>query len=124
MRRVIEKLTSEPGSWHSMRGEVLEAFESMAADWESRLGPAQLAAGLREVPRPSTALDIASGTGLGADLVAGLFPDAVVVGLDISEGMIRTAAAKPRPHPVRFLVGDATALPFGDGSFELVSILN
>jgi SAM-dependent methyltransferase len=127
MRRVTEKVMSDPGSWRSVRGEVLETFEALAPDWESRLGPAQLtsfAAGLRRVPPPATALDLACGTGLAADLVAGTFPEAVVVGADLSEQMVRTAVAKRHPHPVRFLVGDATALPFTDDVFGLISILN
>ena len=127
MRRVTEKLTSDPGSWGSVRGEVLETFDALAAEWESRLGPAlltSLAAGLRHVPSPAIALDLACGTGLAADLIAGTFPDAIVVGVDLSEQMVRTALAKRRPHIVRFLVGDASALPFADDGFGLISILN
>ncbi len=127
MRRVTEKVMRDPGSWGSVRGEVLETFEAIAADWENRLSPTvltSLAAGLRRVPPPATALDLACGTGLAADLVAGTFPDAVVVGVDLSEQMVRTAVAKRRPHTVRFLVGDATALPFVDDAFGLISILN
>jgi SAM-dependent methyltransferase len=127
MRRVTEKVMSDPGSWRSVRGEVLETFEAIAADWESRLSPTvltSLAAGLRRVPPPATALDLACGTGLAADLVAGTFPDAVVVGADLLEQMVRTAVAKRRPHAVRFLVSDATALPFTDDAFGLISILN
>jgi SAM-dependent methyltransferase len=127
MRRVTEKVMSDPGSWRSVRGEVLETFEATSADCETRLSPTvltSLAAGLRRVPPPATALDLACGTGLAADLVAGTFPDAVVVGADLSEQMVRTAVAKRRPHTVRFLVGDATALPFADDAFGLISILN
>ncbi|MDP9301421.1 MAG: hypothetical protein M3P43_11090, partial [Actinomycetota bacterium] len=70
MRRVTEKVMSDPGSWRSVRGEVLETFEAIAADWEKRLSPTvltSLAAGLRRVPPPATALDLACGTGLAAD---------------------------------------------------------
>jgi ubiquinone/menaquinone biosynthesis C-methylase UbiE len=38
--------------------------------------------------------------------------------------MVRAAVAKPRPTAVRFLAGDATALPFPDACFGFITILN
>jgi ubiquinone/menaquinone biosynthesis C-methylase UbiE len=127
MRRVTEAVTKDPGSWGTMKDEVRRTFDDLAGTWEDRLGPTQLtalAAGLRRVPEPFTALDLACGTGLAADLVAGTFPDAFVVGADLSEPMVRAADAKPRPHRVRFVVADASKLPFPDHRFELVTMLN
>ena len=127
MRRVTESVTNDPGSWSSMRDEVRRTFEDLAATWEERLSPTALtalAAGLHHVPKPTTALDLATGTGLAADLVAGTFPDGFVVGADLSEAMVRAGAAKPRPHEVQFTVGDASGLPFPDDAFDLVTILN
>jgi demethylmenaquinone methyltransferase/2-methoxy-6-polyprenyl-1,4-benzoquinol methylase len=127
MRRVTEAVTNDPGSWGTMKDEVRRTFDDLAGAWEDRLGPTQLtalAAGLRYVPEPLAAIDLACGTGLAADLVAGTFPDAFVVGADLSEPMVRAGVAKPRPHEVRFVVGDASGLPFPDQRFELVTMLN
>jgi ubiquinone/menaquinone biosynthesis C-methylase UbiE len=62
------------------------------------------------VPAGARVLDLGCGTGL---LAARLAP-AKVVGLDLTLGML--ALAKPRLVPVQ---GDALALPFRDGSFDL-----
>jgi len=65
-------------------------------------------------------LDLATGTGD----IAYLLHDAgaEVVGLDLTERMIQLAREKratgPRPS---FLTGDMSALPFADGSFDLVT---
>ncbi len=63
-------------------------------------------------------LDVACGTGIvartAADLVA---PDGKVVGLDLNEAML-TVARRVRPD-IEYHQGDATALPFPDGSFDI-----
>lgn len=123
MREVTRRLAREPAAWPSVRPTVGQIFDELAPDWEARLSPdhlTPLAAALRRLPEPRRALDLGCGTGLGADLVAGTFPGASVVGLDLSERMVRAGAAKGRPHPVRFVVGDTSALPFAEGSFDLV----
>lgn len=65
--------------------------------------------------------DIGCGTGIytGELLAAG----ARVVGVDISPEMLAIAAAKNEEYgdAVRFLAGDAAALPFADGSFDMVT---
>jgi SAM-dependent methyltransferase len=50
-----------------------------------------------------------------------LLPDARVAGLDISEYAIENASASIKPF---LQVGNATALPFGDGEFDLVISIN
>ncbi len=63
-------------------------------------------------------LDVACGTGIvartAADLVA---PEGQVVGLDLNEAML-TVARRLRPD-IEFHQGDATTLPFPDGSFDI-----
>ena len=62
---------------------------------------------------PARTLDVAFGTGyLTRDLRG------EVVGLDASEAMVEIA--RERVPGVRFVVGDALSLPFGDGEFERV----
>ncbi|MBI3490593.1 MAG: ubiquinone/menaquinone biosynthesis methyltransferase [Acidobacteria bacterium] len=82
-------------------------------------------------PGPGTrALDLATGTG---DLAfAAAARGARVVGLDITHRMIELAREKEvvargaesptrRPSAVRFIVGDMLALPFPNGSFDMVT---
>jgi SAM-dependent methyltransferase len=64
-------------------------------------------------------LDVACGTGIVARTAAGLVePDGKVVGLDLNEAML-TVARRVCPD-IEFHQGDATALPFPDGSFDVV----
>jgi demethylmenaquinone methyltransferase/2-methoxy-6-polyprenyl-1,4-benzoquinol methylase len=64
-------------------------------------------------------LDLACGTG---DLaLAASARGGAVVGLDITPRMIELARAKPAASPVRFIVGDMTAIPVPSGSFDLVT---
>src|SRR5581483_555743 len=44
------------------------------------------------------------------------------VGLDLTRGMIELARAKSSAEAPSFLVGDMQALPFADGSFDLVTV--
>ncbi|MDQ0394366.1 class I SAM-dependent methyltransferase [Labrys monachus] len=61
-------------------------------------------------------LDVATGPGLLAARAAGL--GAVATGVDLSPRMVELAA---NLHPqAAFRVADAEALPFGDGSFDVV----
>lgn len=67
-------------------------------------------------------LDVATGTGIVLRLAharsAGL---SRLVGLDLTPGMLEVAREKSAGLDVEFVVGDATALPFDDGSFDLVT---
>src|SRR5713226_4765138 len=70
-----------------------------------------------------SALDICCGTGDVAFALARRGMD--VVGLDFSEAMLAVAtqrAEREQNTPVRFVRGDAEAIPFADESFDLVTI--
>ena len=62
---------------------------------------------------PARTLDVACGTGFLTRHLRG-----EVTGLDASESMV--AIARSRMPEARFVVGDALALPFADGSFDRV----
>lgn len=64
-------------------------------------------------------LDLAAGTGTSsrAFTVAG----ARCVACDFSLGMLRVGARRPAPA-LKFVAGDALALPFADGAFDAVTI--
>jgi malonyl-CoA O-methyltransferase len=72
---------------------------------------------VRLVPR--VALDLGCATGLGARALAARYPDARVVAVDSSTGMLR-AAATSSSGSVAVLGGDAERLPLASGSVDLV----
>jgi ubiquinone/menaquinone biosynthesis C-methylase UbiE len=65
------------------------------------------------------ALDVGTGTGVGARLLRKRFPSAEVVGTDLSRDML--AEAQRLAPDVTFVEGDAAKLPFDDDSFDLVA---
>ena len=76
---------------------------------------------------PARILDLGTGTGVAARFLGTRFPDAEVVGVDLSPKMIAEARALLPPElagRVRFDVADATRLPYDDGAFDLVVLLN
>lgn len=126
-------VTRAPLLWPLFRPVTHGIFERVARNWSQprRDSPeylAPLAAGLLEVsPAPERALDVGTGTGNGALLVAREFPQARVRGVDLSEEMIRLAQARTGLDPegrIAFKVGDAASLPWPDDSFDLVTQLN
>ncbi|MCW5688466.1 MAG: methyltransferase domain-containing protein [Pseudolabrys sp.] len=75
-------------------------------------------------PQPGErVLDLACGTGIVARRAAPLVGDGgSVVGLDLRPGMIAKARSLPAPEgaAIDWREGDATALPFAAGTFDLV----
>ncbi len=67
------------------------------------------------------ALDVACGTGVLAAALSRAGA-AKVVGLDFVPEMLAVARRKFADEPIEWVEGDATALPFDDGSFDVVSI--
>ena len=73
-------------------------------------------------------LDIGSGTGVVAfEAAAASTPDGQIIGVDLSEGMLRLAESKRRERgldrKVRFVKGDVEALEFADSAFDRVLLL-
>jgi ubiquinone/menaquinone biosynthesis C-methylase UbiE len=68
------------------------------------------------------ALDVGTGTGVGARVLADRFPQAEVIGVDVSTGML--AEARRLSPGLSFVEGDAADLPFDSGSFDLVANAN
>ena len=80
---------------------------------------------LRELGRdPQRILDAGSGSGDTAVVLAKAFAEADVVGLDLSAHMVEIArerlAGTGLAERVSFVEGDATRMPFADGSFDAV----
>jgi len=133
--RMLNRLiVRAPWAWPVVRGPMRRFFDRSAPGWDGRTGAgsvehlAPLAAALLYVkPAPERALDVGTGTGAGALLLAREFPQANVRGVDMSEEMIRAAQSKVGLDPsgrVAFRVVDAARLPYDDDSFDLVTHLN
>jgi len=75
---------------------------------------------LADIPKPCI-LDICCGTGAVIVAFAGRYAESLVVGYDFSHGMLSKAREKPGAQRVRFIEGDATALPFADERFDVVT---
>ncbi|HEY1565311.1 MAG TPA: class I SAM-dependent methyltransferase [Gaiellaceae bacterium] len=129
-RLVTDAVVRRPLLWRLFRRPLRAMFDRLAATWETRIGPHHLWAlelALEDVPAPRRVLDLGTGTGVVAIALAGRYPEAEVVGVDLSSGMIEEARRKLPPaftDRVRFEVGDASALSRPDGEFELVVLSN
>ncbi len=120
-----------PRLWGVFRWLTRRQFDAIAPRWNTMRMPDSLAsfeAALAAVePAPAKALDLGTGTGAGARAVAERFPDAQVVGVDLSNRMIdeaRQSLPAELAGRVRFEAADASALPYDAGSFELVTLAN
>lgn len=77
---------------------------------------------------PLDVLDVACGTGDVAFRIHEMHPQARVVGLDLSAGMLRIAEGKLARmdalarSAITFTEGDSLALPFADDTFDLVTV--
>jgi SAM-dependent methyltransferase len=133
-RAISALIAHAPFAWPLLRGFSHRYWQERAASWDQRVGRsgpthlAPLAAALLHVrPEPERALDIGTGLGDGALLIAREFPRARVRGVDLSEEMVRRAQERIGLDPegrVAFKVGDASKLVFEDDSFDLVAQLN
>jgi ubiquinone/menaquinone biosynthesis C-methylase UbiE len=129
-RLVTDAVVRQPAVWRVMRRPLRGMFDGLAPTWETRIGPHHLWAlelALEDVPPPGRVLDLGTGTGVGAKALAERYPEAEVVGIDLSPGMIEEALRQLPPElsrRIRFDVGDASALDCPDGEFELVVLSN
>jgi SAM-dependent methyltransferase len=120
-----------PRLWRLFRPLVRKQFDAIAGSWDTMRDPTHLApyeAALAALdPAPARALDLGTGTGQGAYAIARRFPRAEVVGVDLADAMLAEARRKTPTElgeRLRFESGDASALPFADGSFDLVAHAN
>lgn len=124
-----------PFLWPVLRGPTRRFWERAAGRWDERIRPdseehlAALAAACERLVAepPRRILELGTGTGSGALMLARRFPDAEVRAVDISAAMIGQARRKaPAELEARlgFEVSDAGSLPYEPGAFDLVCQLN
>ena len=77
--------------------------------------------GRYSVPKSGTILDVGCGTGEITGLLAGSFPEAKAIGIDLLEPHLELARARWQSlgSHIEFRRGDAYALEFDDGSIDL-----
>ncbi len=103
---------------------MADLFDSMAAEWsaehvdDTKAAPVLDAVDRGDVPLHGAWLELGSGTGAGARLLSDRVGS--LVATDLSEQMLRHAPGELAPR-VR---SDASRLPFGDGMFDAVLMIN
>ena len=130
-RVAISVVVARPVLWRFFRGPLRIQFDWLAGGWDQRRDAvwlASLEAALERLESaPTRVLDVGTGTGAAARLVADRFPAAEVVGVDFSSDMVdeaRRLLPAGLAGRVRFDVADASALPFEENVFDLVVLLN
>lgn len=129
-RLVTDAVVRRPAVWRLARLPLRRMFDGLAPTWDTRIGPHHLSAlelALADLPAPTHVLDLGTGTGVVARALAERYPEAEVVGIDLSPGMIDEARRQLPAElsgRLRFEVGDASALSSPDGGFELVVLSN
>jgi ubiquinone/menaquinone biosynthesis C-methylase UbiE len=69
---------------------------------------------------PRRILETAAGTGVVTEALHRALPAAEIVATDLNPPMLEQASRRVQSPHVRFEIADAQALPFDDGSFDLV----
>jgi ubiquinone/menaquinone biosynthesis C-methylase UbiE len=127
-RIVTDVVVRRPLLWRFLRRPLRAQFDRLAPVWQEMRSAdafAPVEAALERLPEPPRrVLDLGTGTGSVARLVAARFPDATVIGVDISERMIEQARRRTESARVSYQVADAEHLQFDHGAFDLVTLGN
>jgi len=101
--------------WRPLGGRLL-----MGAMGPGMGGEHRIALGMLSLSGGEQVLDVGCGTGNFTRTFARAAGNGVVVGLDASRTMLARAVQATNADNVAYLLGDACALPFRDGSFDAV----
>jgi len=130
-RLATDVVVRYPSLWRVFRPLLRGMFDRIAPVWDANRDPQRTApyeAALVAIPSDvRDALDVGTGTGDGALVLARRFPNATVVGVDVAPAMLAEAERKTPPElreRLRYERADAAKLPYGDASFDLVAHSN
>jgi SAM-dependent methyltransferase len=128
-RFVTNVVVRWPAAWRVFRGPMRVQFDKLAPVWDRKRDPTAFAALEKALATVDgdvrNALDVGTGTGEAAFAIARRWPNARVLGIDVSPRMIEAARRKtPAGAAVEFRVGDAAKIDEADGAFELVAAAN
>jgi len=110
MDTYVKKRIRDHWDWRAKDYDKSPSHSGMREVWEEILAEV--------FDRRMRILDIGTGTGFIALILAGLGHD--VIGIDLSREMINVARRKANGLKIRFVIGDAEDLPFRDESFDAV----
>jgi SAM-dependent methyltransferase len=119
---VIRRLAAEAGpDWYVTESRAF--FGARAATWDDKFGddlPAYSAAVAKAALAPgSIVLDAGCGTGRALPaLRAAVGSSGTVIGLDLTDEMLRVARERGRASVAALVVGDVRRLPLADGSVD------
>jgi SAM-dependent methyltransferase len=94
-----------------------EAYERLMGRWSRLVGEGFL--DWLDVPKNLRWLDVGCGNGAFTEEIVARCSPAAVVALDPSDDQIAYARKRPAAKTADFRIGDAQALSFGDGSFDV-----
>jgi ubiquinone/menaquinone biosynthesis C-methylase UbiE len=130
-RMATNAVVSHPRLWRLFRRVMRLQFDRLAPRWDTMRDPDHLASFEKALAAiegaPARALDLGTGTGAGALAIARRFPEAEVVGVDLSDGMLQQARRNTPPEfegRIRFERADASRLQYPNDSFDLVALAN
>lgn len=109
-----------------MSGADSQFTGSVPALYDRCLGPLLFVPYARDIAAraaalaPRRLLETAAGTGIVTAALADALPETEIVATDLNQAMLDIAAGRGLPARVNFQAADAQALPFPDGSFDLV----
>jgi len=125
--RIVDFLLARFGAAAGARQskqEVARSFSRAACGYDTaaHLQRDVGAALLERLPRAKVraVLDLGSGTGYFGVALRRAYPQARLIGLDIAEGMLKTARARHPSRASAWLCADAETLPLRDRSIDLV----
>lgn len=127
-------IVAAPRLWPLLRRPARRIWNKQASRWDLGTKPhavdhlAPLAAACERLEsEPADILDVGTGTGAGAFLLARRFASAKVVGVDLATAMVAEASANKllgAGDRISFAVADGASLPYDAESFDLVTHLN
>ncbi len=130
-RFTTNQVVRRPRLWRLFRSFTRLQFNRIAPAWDQMRTPeafASLDAALDSIDEPPRrALDLGTGTGRAAFILARRYPEAEIVGADLAAAMLDEARKRTPPEladRVRFDEADAERLPYPEGSFDLVTLAN
>ena len=130
-RFTTNQVVRRPRLWPLFRWLTRRQFDRIAPVWDEMRSPeafAPLEVALDSLDAsPKRVLDLGTGTGRAAFLLARRYPEAEVVGVDLAPAMLAEARKLTPPDlagRVRFEQADAEGLSYPDSSFDLVSLAN
>ncbi len=133
-RGMPKKITPYKDSEHGKKEQLTQMFDKISENYDGLNRIISLGRDVRwrrkvvnivKEKSPASVLDIATGTG---DLAIELANTGAsrIVGIDISQGMLNIGKKKVRQkglaERIDMVVGDSEALPFGDASFDAITV--